>query len=96
MPKRNREPEEEELEDVAKRVCHLDNMIVGTKRPAALDEYTPNKRPRHIAPTLQYKAHEYRSCIRKLYNMNKRLLAKIELLKHQQKDTMDRYLTLKK
>tara|TARA_B100000945_G_scaffold309735_1_gene300885 strand:+ start:651 stop:1019 length:369 start_codon:yes stop_codon:yes gene_type:complete len=95
MPKRSREPEEEELEVVAKRVCQLDSMVVGNKRPAALEEYTPNKRQRHTAPTLQYKTHEYRACIRKLYHMNKRLLAKMELLKHEQRYTEEKYLALK-
>ena len=95
MPKRSREPEEDELEVVVKRVCQLDNMLVGNKRPAALDEYTPNKRQRVVAPSLQYKTHEYRACIRKLYNMNKRLLAKMELLKHEQKYTEEKYLALK-
>lgn len=95
MPKRPREPEADELEVVAKRVCQLDNMQVGTKRPAALEDYTSNKRQRVTEPVLQYKAHEYRACIKKLYQMNKRLLAKMELLKHEQRYTEEKYLALK-
>ena len=95
MPKRPREPEEDELEIVVKRVCMLDRMVVNNKRPAALEEYTPNKRQRQTGPTIHHKAVEYRECIRKLYNMNKRLLAKMELLKHQHKYTEEKYMTLK-
>jgi len=95
MPKRSREPEEDELEVVAKRVCQLDNMTFNNKRPAALEEYTPNKRQRQTGPTIHHKAVEYRECIRKLYNMNKKLLAKMELLKHQQKYTEEKYISLK-
>ena len=94
MPKRSREPEEEELEVVVKRVCHLDRMV-DNKRPAAYEEYTPNKRQRQTGPTIHHKAVEYRECIRKLYNMNKRLLAKLEMAKHQVKYTEEKYLTLK-
>jgi hypothetical protein len=95
MPKRSREPEEEELEVVVKRVCQLDRMPVSNKRPAALEEYTPNKRQRQTGPTLHHKASEYRECIRKLYNMNKRLLEKIAMAKHQQKYTEEKYMTLR-
>ena len=93
MPKRQREPEEEELEQVAKRVHVLDNTPICGKRPPALQEYSANKRQR-IEP-ITYKAVEYRACIRKLYNMNKRLLAKMELLKHEQRYTEEKYLALK-
>ena len=90
--KRRREPEEDELEQVAKRVHVLDNVVCG-KRPAALEDFIPNKRAR-VTP-IEYKASEYRACIRKLYTMNKRLLAKINLLKHQVKYNEEKYLHLK-
>ena len=92
MPKRRREPEEEELEQVAKRVHVLDNVVCG-KRPAALEDFTPNKRMR--TTPVEYKAQEYRACIRKLYTMNKRLLAKIELLKHEVQYNEEKFLALK-
>ena len=87
MPKRAREPEEDELDVVVKRVCQLDAIVPSNKRPAEHEEYTPNKRQRQVGPTIHHKASEYRECIRKLYNMNKRLLAKLEMAKHQQKYT---------
>ena len=95
MPKRSREPEEDELEQVAKRVCQLDNTPTCIKRPHAPDENTLNKRQRTSGPTIHHKAIEYRSCIRKLYNMNKRLLGKLDILKHQQEYTEQKYLHLK-
>ena len=93
MPKRQREPEEEELEQVAKRVHVLDITPICGKRPPALQEYSANKRQR--IESIVYKAREYRACIKKLYQMNKRLLAKIELLKHQQNYTEEKLLALK-
>ena len=93
MPKRQREPEEEELKQVEKRVRVIDATPICGKRPPALQEYGANKRQR-IEPVV-YKAREYRACIKKLYHMNKRLLAKIELLKHQQEYTEGKYLALK-
>ena len=92
--KRRREPEEDELEVVAKRVHTLDNVVCG-KRPIALEEFVPNKRRRH-EDIITYKAQEYRACIKKLYQMNKRLLAKNALLKHQIQYTEEKYLHLKK
>ena len=67
MPKRRREPEEDELETVAKRVHVLDNVVCG-KRSMALEEFVPNKRQRH-EDVIKYKAQEYRACIRKLYRI---------------------------
>ena len=98
MPKRNREEEEEQLEEVAKRVCLLDNIPdepVNKKRNFEF-ENAPRKRMRLVEPTpIKYKAYEYRDCIRKLYNMNKRLLHKLEIEKMHVKEAEEKYLHLK-
>ena len=94
MPKRGREPEEEqELNAVCKRVKQIDCTPVGQKRSLALEEFTPLKRQRTVLPivTYQHKADEYRACIIQLFKMNKRLQAKVEFLKHEADTWHERY-----
>lgn len=97
MPKRCREPEEQELEEVTKRVCLIDSIPDENPRKRNFEfENTPNKRIRTVGPTpIKYKAHEYRNCIRKLYNMNKRLLHKLEIEKMHVKEAEGKFLHLK-
>ena len=97
MPKRNREEEEEQLEEVAKRVCLIDNIPDENPRKRNFEfENAPRKRMRLVEPTpIKYKAHEYRDCIRKLYNMNKRLLHKLEIEKMHTKEAEEKFLHLK-
>ena len=95
MPKRVRE--EEELEEVAKRVCLIDNIPDENPKKRNFEyENAPRKRMRLVEPTtIKYKAHEYRDCIRKLYNMNKRLLHKLEIEKMHTKEAEEKFLHLK-
>ena len=97
MPKRCREPEEQELEEVTKRVCLIDSIPDENPRKRNFEfENAPNKRIRTVGPTpIKYKAHEYRDCIRKLYNMNKRLLHKLEIEKMHTKEAEEKFLHLK-
>ena len=96
MPKRVRE-EEEELEEVAKRVCLIDNIPDENPKKRNFEyENAPRKRMRLVEPTtIKYKAHEYRDCIRKLYNMNKRLLHKLEIEKMHTREAEEKFLHLK-
>jgi len=98
MPKRCREPEEQDLEEVVKRVRVLDNIPDENPRKRGFDfENAPRKKMRTVEPTpIKYKAYEYRDCIRKLYNMNKRLLHKLEIEKMHVKEAEEKYLHLKK
>ncbi len=99
MPKRGREEEEEQLEEVAKRVCLIDNIPDENPRKRSFehDHNAPSaKRMRLVEPTtIKYKAHEYRDCIRKLYNMNKRLLHKLEIEKMHTREAEEKFLHLK-
>ena len=94
MPKRVREPEEEEeLNAVCKRVKQIDSTPVGRKRALAVEEFTPLKRQRTVLPvvTYQHKADEYRACIIQLFKMNKRLQTKVAFLKHEADSWHERY-----
>lgn len=95
MPKRNRE--EEQLEEVAKRVCLIDSIPDENPKKRNFEyENAPRKRMRLVEPTtIKYKAHEYRDCIRKLYNMNKRLLHKLEIEKMHTREAEEKFLHLK-
>jgi hypothetical protein len=97
MPKRCREPEEQDLEEVVKRVRVLDSIPDDNTRKRNFEfENAPRKRMRTVEPTpIKYKAYEYRDCIRKLYNMNKRLLHKLEIEKMHVKEAEEKFLHLK-
>lgn len=99
MPKRNRN-DEDEMDQINKRVCLIDNIPdepANRKRNFENPEgYAPRKRMRLVGPsTIKYKAREYRDCIRKLYNMNKRLMHKIEMEKMKVRESEEKYIHLK-
>tara|TARA_E500000331_G_scaffold340147_1_gene371146 strand:- start:654 stop:1025 length:372 start_codon:yes stop_codon:yes gene_type:complete len=96
--KRNRDNyEEKELETVNKRIREIDTAVIGRKRGIAVEEYQSNKKQRvETVITHEMKAHEYRSCIITLYKMNKRIMAKNNLLLHEAEYYKNKYHDLEK
>ena len=96
--KRSRDKyEEEQLETVNKRVREIDTAVIGRKRCIAVEEYQSNKKQRvETVITHEMKAQEYRRCILTLYKMNKRLMAKNNLLAHEADYYKNKYHDLEK